>query len=170
VRFERLQKPVVGVDVHRAQERVRPGDMAQRRVLRPNLAEEEQRRTIVLDDPDLRVEPADLNLAGSVGDRDDAVGGAEIHADCNRNHSKTVLVTTHAKGLYRCAPWHAKRISRTGPTSHLLIISKGGSCGSQLFDGHRLRLRQDGGGGAKSLNAASNGENLSDRNGAQRLR
>ena len=89
MRFERLQKPVVGVDVHRAQERVRPRIYAQRRVRRPTLAEEEQRRTIGLDGPDLRVEPADLNLTGSVGDRDDAVGGAEIHADCNRNHSKT---------------------------------------------------------------------------------
>src|ERR1700691_261976 len=71
--------------------------MPQHRVRRPTLAEEEQRRTIGLDDPDLRVEPADLNMAGSVGDRDDAVGRAEIHADCNRNHSKTALVTTHAK-------------------------------------------------------------------------
>src|ERR1700679_717146 len=86
--------------------------MPQHRVRRPTLAEEEQRRTIGLDDPDLRVEPADLNMAGSVGDRDDAVGRAEIHADCNRNHSKTALVTTHAKELYRCAPSHAKRISR----------------------------------------------------------
>src|ERR1700722_4277248 len=68
-----------------------------RRVRRPTLAEEEQRRTIGLDGPDLRVKPADFNLTGSVGDRDDAVGGAEIHADCNRNHSKTALVTTHAK-------------------------------------------------------------------------
>jgi hypothetical protein len=89
VRFKRLQKPVVGVDVHRAQERVRPGYMTQRRVRRPTLAEEEQRRTIGLDAPDLSVESADLNLTGSVGDRDDAVGGAEIHADCNWNHSKT---------------------------------------------------------------------------------
>jgi hypothetical protein len=97
VRFERLQKPVVGVDIHRAQERVWPGYMSQHRVRRPTLAEEEQRRTIGLDDPDLCVEPADLNMAGSVGDRDDAVAGAEIHADCNRNHSKTALVTTHAK-------------------------------------------------------------------------
>jgi hypothetical protein len=49
--------------------------MAQRRVRRPTLTEEEQRRTIGLDGPDLRVEPADLNLTGSVGDRDDAVAG-----------------------------------------------------------------------------------------------
>src|ERR1700679_2838033 len=89
--------------------------MTQRRVGRPTLAEEEQRRTIGLDGPDLRVEPADQNLTGSVGDRDDAVGGAEIHADCNRNHSRTALVTTHAKQLYRCGPSHAKRISRMGP-------------------------------------------------------
>src|ERR1700678_1610896 len=89
--------------------------MSQRRVRRPTLAEEEQRRTIGLDGPDLRVEPADQNLTGSVGDRDDAVGGAEIHADCNRNHSRTALVTTHAKELYRCGPSHAKRISRMGP-------------------------------------------------------
>src|ERR1700678_376308 len=114
--------------------------MSQRRVRRPTLAEEEQRRTIGLDGPDLRVEPADQNLTGSVGDRDDAVAGAEIHVDCNRNHSKTALVTTHAKELYRCAPSHAKRISRRGPTSHLLIISEGGSCGSHLSM-LRLRLR-----------------------------
>jgi hypothetical protein len=91
---------------NRAQERVRPGYMPQRRVRRPTLAEEEQGRTIGLDGPDLRIEPADLNLTGSVGDRDDAVAGAEIHADCNRNHSKTALVTTHPKELYRCAPSH----------------------------------------------------------------
>jgi hypothetical protein len=109
MRFKGLQKPVVGIDVHRAQERVRPGYMAQRRVWRPTLAEEEQGRTISLDDPDLRVEPANLNLTGSVGDRDDAVAGAEIHAYCNRNHSKTALVTPHARDLYRCAPSHAKR-------------------------------------------------------------
>src|ERR1700677_4568740 len=112
--------------------------MTQRRVRRPTLAEEEQRRPIGFDDPDLRVEPADLNLTGSVGDRDDAVGGAEIHADCNRNHSRTALVTTHAKELYRCGPSHAKRISRAGPTSHLLMISADGSRGTHR-DGHRLR-------------------------------
>src|ERR1700722_6653433 len=89
--------------------------MPQRRVWRPTLAEEEQRRTIGLDNPNLGVESADLNLTRSLGDRDDAVGGAEIHADCNRNHSRTALVTTHAKKLYRCGPSHAKRISRTGP-------------------------------------------------------
>ena len=71
--------------------------MTQRCVWRPTLAEEEQRRTIGLDGPDLGVESADLNPTESVGDRDDAIGGAEIHADCNRYHSKSALVTTHAK-------------------------------------------------------------------------
>src|SRR5271155_1757631 len=113
--------------------------MTQRRVWRSTLAEEEQCRAIGLDNPNLRVKSADLNLTGSVGDCDDAVGGAEIHADCKRNHSITALVTTHAKKLYRCGPSHAKRISRTGPTSHLLMISAGGSRGTHR-DGHRLRL------------------------------
>ena len=126
MRFERLQKPVVGVDLHCAQERVRPGYMTQRCVWRPTLAEEEQRRTIGLDNPNLGVESADLNLTRSVGDRDNAVGGAEIHADCNRNHSKTALVTTHGKELYRCAPSHAKRISRTGSdvafADHMVLV------------------------------------------------
>ena len=113
VRLQRLQKPVVGVDVHRAQERVRPRYMAEGRIRRPTLAEEEQRGTIGFNGPDLRLEPADLDLTGSVGDRDDAVGGAEIHADCNRNHSKTPSSQLMRKELYRCGPLHAKGISRT---------------------------------------------------------
>src|ERR1700733_3071390 len=114
--------------------------MSQRRVRRPAFTEEGQRRTIGLDNPNLGVEPADLNLTGSVGDRDDSVGGAEIHADCNRNHSKTALVTTHAKELYRCGPSHAKRISGTGPDVAFAEISAGGSRGIHR-DGHRLRLQ-----------------------------
>src|ERR1700691_5340887 len=114
--------------------------MTQRRVRRPTLAEEEQRRTIGLDGPDLRVEPADQNLTGSVGDRDDAFGGAQIHADCNRNHSRTALVTTHAKELYRCGPSHAKRITRMG--SDVASVHRIGEwlLRKSPVDGRRLRL------------------------------
>jgi hypothetical protein len=71
--------------------------MLQGRIRGPPFVEEEQRRTIGLDGPNLCLEPSDLDLTGSIGDRDDTVGGAEIQADGYRNHSKDALILTLAK-------------------------------------------------------------------------